>query len=141
MQAEPAKRNPIDIFAGKRLRIIRSCAKMTEDELGKHIGRSGQDVRKFERGLKRIDVMALHWIGEVLKISPMDLFGGVDVFMRELGYAEEFAASQTDEAIKKQMLHMVSLITQMTPEKRRIAEHFLELVAKDEDEQPQGEEP
>ena len=64
---------PADSFAGKRLRAARQGKDVTLEQLGKHIGVSAQQVRKYEVGQNRMSVGVLVEAASFLEV-PVDFF-------------------------------------------------------------------
>jgi transcriptional regulator with XRE-family HTH domain len=46
--------HPVDVHVGKRLRLRRSALGMSQDDLGKQVGITFQQIQKYERGTNRI---------------------------------------------------------------------------------------
>jgi transcriptional regulator with XRE-family HTH domain len=71
----PAK-NPdaIDVYVGGRVRMRRMILKMSQDNLGKQIGITFQQVQKYEKGTNRIGASRLQKIASVLGVAPSFFF-------------------------------------------------------------------
>ena len=65
--------NPVDIHVGKRMRMRRTLLGFSQDELGKALGLTFQQIQKYERGSCRIGASRLWDIGRVLK-APVSFF-------------------------------------------------------------------
>ena len=65
--------NPVDIHVGKRMRMRRTLLGYSQDELGKALGLTFQQIQKYERGSCRIGASRLWDIGRVLK-TPVSFF-------------------------------------------------------------------
>ncbi len=63
----------MDFRIGQRIRRARIDASITQQELGKHLGRSSQQVHKYERGTNRVSAGTLYAISELVGRS-MDWF-------------------------------------------------------------------
>jgi transcriptional regulator with XRE-family HTH domain len=72
---EPAN-NPVDEAVGARIRILRKRRKMSQQELGKALGVSFQQVQKYENGKNRVSASRLHLVATTLNVPITDLFDG-----------------------------------------------------------------
>jgi len=70
--------HPVDIHVGKRLRFRRSILGMSQQELGKSVGVTFQQVQKYERGLNRIGSGRLYDISVVLDVPVNFFFDDMD---------------------------------------------------------------
>ena len=68
--------HPVDIHVGKRLRVRRSMLGMSQDDLGKEIGVTFQQVQKYERGTNRIGSSRLYDISKALSVPVSFFFEG-----------------------------------------------------------------
>lgn len=67
------KPNPVDVHVGARVRLRRTLLGMSQEELGKAIGLTFQQVQKYERGANRIGASRLWDLSRVLD-CPMSFF-------------------------------------------------------------------
>lgn len=65
--------NPIDVHVGQRIRTRRILLRMSQDQLGKAIGLTFQQIQKYERGSNRIGCSRLYDISCVLDV-PVSFF-------------------------------------------------------------------
>lgn len=65
--------NPIDAHIGGRVRLRRTSLGITQQELGKLIGVTFQQIQKYEKGVNRISACALHNISVALDV-PVSFF-------------------------------------------------------------------
>jgi transcriptional regulator with XRE-family HTH domain len=71
-----AKRTePIDIEIGRRIRIHRETAGLSQTDLGNLTGVTFQQIQKYEKGSNRCSGSRLVRIATALKCKPADLFG------------------------------------------------------------------
>ena len=68
----------IDKRIGENIRHARSWAGLNQEELGKHLGITAQQVSKFELGSNRVSSSQLVQIAEKLEVKVTDLLTGVD---------------------------------------------------------------
>lgn len=69
----------IDIVVGATIKRLRRQKKLTQTELGEHIGVSFQQVQKYETGRNRVSASCLVKIARTLNVSVADLFAGVEI--------------------------------------------------------------
>jgi len=60
---------------GARLRVARELAKMSQSDLGTHLGVTFQQIQKFEKGTNRISASRIVKISEILDIDVRYLLG------------------------------------------------------------------
>ncbi len=63
----------IDVHVGKRLRVRRSLAGLSQEKLAEQIGLTFQQVQKYERGINRISAERLYQFSEILGV-PIEYF-------------------------------------------------------------------
>lgn len=66
-----------DEVIGQKIRLRRVEIKLSQDELGKALGVSFQQVQKYEKGVNRVGAARLAEIARVLKV-PMSFFYDAD---------------------------------------------------------------
>ncbi len=84
MQQDP---HPIDINVGNKLRIRRSLAGVSQDQLGKAVGLTFQQIQKYERGANRISCSRLWEFSQLLNVNTSWFFSGDGI-----GETNEFVA-------------------------------------------------
>ena len=70
----PKAPNPTDLHVGKRVRMYRVKAGISQTDLGQHLGVTFQQIQKYEKGLNRISSSRLQKISELLNIPVAALF-------------------------------------------------------------------
>ncbi|HUZ73828.1 MAG TPA: helix-turn-helix transcriptional regulator [Stellaceae bacterium] len=70
--------DPIDIHVGKRLRLARERAGLTQVELGAALGMSFQVVQKYEQGEIRVSASRLVQLSRLLKKPAAFFFEALD---------------------------------------------------------------
>src|SRR5438477_10298342 len=68
--------HPIDTSVGAQIRLRRRSLGMSQDELGREIGVSFQQIQKYENGGNRVSASRLAQIAEVLKMPFATFFNG-----------------------------------------------------------------
>jgi transcriptional regulator with XRE-family HTH domain len=67
------RRAAIDVHVGLRIRLRRTLVKMTQEDLGRELGVSYQQVQKYERGVNRVGCSRLFDLSQVL-CAPVSYF-------------------------------------------------------------------
>lgn len=70
--------NPIDAHVGRRLKICRTQAGMTQEELGALLGITFQQVQKYERATNRISASRLWDLAQSLGVPVGYFFDDMD---------------------------------------------------------------
>ncbi len=65
--------DPVDIHVGARLRLRRTLLGLTQDQLGKALNLTFQQVQKYERGANRIGSSRLYKLSQILDV-PVSFF-------------------------------------------------------------------
>jgi transcriptional regulator with XRE-family HTH domain len=60
---------PIDKYFGDRLRARRIMIEMSQDELGKKLGVSFQQIQKYEKGTNRLSAATMVSVAEILGVD------------------------------------------------------------------------
>lgn len=71
------KANSIDVAVGRRIRLHRMNAKLSQTELGNQIGVTFQQVQKYEKGVNRVGAGRLTQIAAILNVPITAFFEGV----------------------------------------------------------------
>src|ERR1700753_4259666 len=70
------EKNPVDEAVGARIRLLRKGRKISQEEFGKAIGVTFQQVQKYEIGENRVGASRLHLVAIALNVPCSDLFDG-----------------------------------------------------------------
>ena len=83
--------HPVDVHVGKRLRLRRTMLGMSQDQLGKKIGVTFQQIQKYERGVNRIGSSRLYDFSKILDTQVSYFFEEFATASQraEAGFAEE----------------------------------------------------
>lgn len=73
------KPDPIDIHVGARVRMRRNLAGLSQEQLGKSLGLTFQQVQKYERGTNRMGSSRLFQIATVLSVPVSYFFEGMNL--------------------------------------------------------------
>jgi transcriptional regulator with XRE-family HTH domain len=68
--------NPIDSLVGARIRLLRKRRKISQEQLGKAIGVTFQQIQKYESGKNRVGASRLHRVAIALDVPITELFDG-----------------------------------------------------------------
>jgi transcriptional regulator with XRE-family HTH domain len=69
-------KNPVDEAVGARIRLLRKGRKISQEEFGKAIGVTFQQVQKYEIGENRVGASRLHLVAIALNVPISELFDG-----------------------------------------------------------------
>jgi transcriptional regulator with XRE-family HTH domain len=72
----PKRADSVDKLVGQRIRAYRLGHKMSQQQLGKKVGVTFQQIQKYELGVNRIGSSRLKKIAATLKVPVAALFGG-----------------------------------------------------------------
>jgi len=70
--------NEIDIHVGQRLRLARVLRGLSQDELGKKVGVTFQQIQKYERGANRVSAGRLVALAKALELEILFFFQELD---------------------------------------------------------------
>jgi len=70
----PRNATPVDAYIGARMRERRIALNMSQDELGRALGVSFQQIQKYERGRNRVSAARLFDICKVFNVSLSSMF-------------------------------------------------------------------
>jgi transcriptional regulator with XRE-family HTH domain len=78
--------NPIDVHVGSRIRLRRTIAGISQEQLADGLGLTFQQVQKYEKGTNRVSASRLQHISEVLEV-PITFFfeGGPNALVETAG--------------------------------------------------------
>lgn len=62
--------NEIDMYVGRRVRLLRTAAGMSQQCLGQAIGVTYQQIQKYEKGHNRVSAGKMHMIAQTLGVGP-----------------------------------------------------------------------
>jgi transcriptional regulator with XRE-family HTH domain len=74
MAASQKRLNPIDVEVGRRIRMYRLNAELSQGSLGDKIGVTFQQVQKYEKGVNRVGASRLTQIANAVKVSVSAFF-------------------------------------------------------------------
>jgi transcriptional regulator with XRE-family HTH domain len=77
--------NPVDVEVGRRIRVHRMNAGLSQTELGDQIGVTFQQVQKYEKGANRVGASRLTQIATALNVPIPAFFEGANKAAREGG--------------------------------------------------------
>lgn len=68
--------HPIDVYVGKRLKALRIIRDMIQEDLGKSVGITTQQIQKYEKGHNRISASRLYEFATKLNVEVSYFFAG-----------------------------------------------------------------
>jgi transcriptional regulator with XRE-family HTH domain len=73
-KVSPRAATAVDVYIGSRMREGRTALGLSQEELGKTLGVSFQQVQKYEKGINRISAARLFEICKALKLPLASMF-------------------------------------------------------------------
>jgi transcriptional regulator with XRE-family HTH domain len=70
----PRSASAIDRYIGARMREQRLVLKMSQEQLGRELGVSFQQIQKYESGVNRVSAARLYSICKALNVSLSSMF-------------------------------------------------------------------
>lgn len=134
MQPKKEDKNLIDVFVGKRLRIVRGARCLSEEEVAKKSGLPLQHVIACEAGEKRATAPMLYKLANALEISITSLFDGVQHYMQLTNYEHKLisvAGAIADDEAREEIMGILILLQRLPSEKRQLVIQFIETLTKD----------
>lgn len=68
--------HPVDVYVGKRLRLLRSIRSMSQEVLGLYVGVTFQQIQKYEKGSNRIGASRLYQFAKLFNVNVSSFFEG-----------------------------------------------------------------
>jgi transcriptional regulator with XRE-family HTH domain len=68
----------VDRFLGLRIKQLRLCAGLTQQQLAGQLSVSNQQVHKYEKGISRFSAERLLALARVFEVAVSNLFDGYD---------------------------------------------------------------
>ena len=98
--------DPVDIHVGSRLRMRRNLIGLSQEQLGKSLGLTFQQIQKYERGINRMGSSRLFQVSKTLSVPvayffeemPASILGGA----AQPGFAEGEQAPLGNDAAAEQ---------------------------------------
>ena len=99
----------MDAHIGKRLRTRRNVLGLSQNDVGKSIGVTFQQVQKYERGVSQVAPSKLWDLRKILDVDITYFFDGLDKNSRsKAGFAEDKATFETENKLaNKETLALV----------------------------------
>lgn len=73
-KSKSAEQNIIDLYVGRRLKLLRNQKHISQKELADRLDITFQQIQKYEKGLNRLPASRMLMICFALNITPNDLF-------------------------------------------------------------------
>ncbi len=70
--------DPVDLLVAARVRILRKHFKLSQEDLGKRLGLTFQQIQKYERGTNRISAGRLFQLAKIFDVPIQELYPGKD---------------------------------------------------------------
>ena len=105
---KPRRASDADVAIGERIRARRNQIQMSQDELGRALDVSFQQIQKYEKGVNRLSSGGLVELAATLQCSAADLIGGAEKASAKSTPFSRFAASKEGVAIINAMSKIAS---------------------------------
>jgi transcriptional regulator with XRE-family HTH domain len=95
--------DPICVQMGKTLRRLRCEAGWSQEQLGRQLGVTFQQVQKYESGRNQLGVVMLHRLTRIFHLDYAEFFAGVNdgqAAARSLNAADEYATLRWSRAVQ-----------------------------------------
>lgn len=80
------KPDPVDLNAAAILHAFRAWRGLSQDDLGKAIGVTFQQIQKYEKGINRMSASALYRLSRALDVSVIEFFSGLEGVWPDTGH-------------------------------------------------------
>ncbi|MDD3030041.1 MAG: helix-turn-helix transcriptional regulator [Alphaproteobacteria bacterium] len=81
--------DPVDVHVGARLRMRRNLVGLSQEQLGKSLGLTFQQIQKYERGINRMGSSRLFQIAKTLSVPVAYFFEDIPISLTAPeGFAE-----------------------------------------------------
>lgn len=70
-------KDPVDVHIGGRLRSAREARHLTLGQVGRNLGLTYQQIRKYESGENRLSASRLYQLSKLLMVEPAYFFRGL----------------------------------------------------------------
>ncbi|WP_330169156.1 helix-turn-helix transcriptional regulator [Bartonella grahamii] len=112
-------KNPhfIDISIGKRIRHRRIAMRLSQKELGSHLGVSFQQIQKYEKGSNRVSAGCLLKIANILDV-PITFFYA-DIATKEDIPTKEHASPHAQETYSEKEHALLKNFRELQPKKQK----------------------
>ncbi len=97
---------PVDVHVGGRVRARRTLIGLSQEELGKHVGLTFQQIQKYEKGMDRIAVSRLWQFSLILRRPISWFFEGIGERKRK----------GDDRLAKRETLQLVRYLSACDPD-------------------------
>jgi transcriptional regulator with XRE-family HTH domain len=105
-QMKTSQQNIVDLYVGRRLKLLRNQKYISQKELAGRLGVTFQQIQKYEKGLNRLPASRMLAICFSLDITPNDLFR--DLLSKE--YPPKESVTYTD-----QEMELIETLRQLAP--------------------------
>ena len=86
----------VDAIVGRNIRLHRVAAGMSQQQLGRKVGVSFQQIQKYEKGINRLGAGRLMQIAQIFGVQIAVLFDGATVVPKTQRSSIGFGALMTD---------------------------------------------
>lgn len=134
--------HPVDVHVGKRLRLRRNIAGLSQEAVAKAVGITFQQIQKYERGVNRMSASRLFEFAQVLSVPITYFFEGLDpsgdysegTVSANQGYAMTESGApvfEHEEISKRETLEMMRNYYRIAPPMRKRIADLIRAIADD----------
>lgn len=89
--------DPVDIHVGARLKLRRNLLGMSQEQMGKALGLTFQQIQKYERAANRMGASRLHQIAQLLNVPVAWFFDDMPATLQpQPGFSDNKQAALED---------------------------------------------
>ncbi len=124
--------NPVDVYAGERVRRRRVDLGLSQSELGQRIGLTFQQIQKYEKGINRMGAGRLQQMAHVLMVPVPYFFDGAPLGGRSPDKPKDEIVSVSDVSKFLAMPEgraLAKALRRIEPDVRRAISALIEKIA------------
>jgi transcriptional regulator with XRE-family HTH domain len=114
--------HPNDVLVGANIRAYRVAARISQIDMGKHLGVTFQQIQKYEKATNRVGAGRLLIIANLLKVPVTAFYDGAKMAgnatspIKLLGRRDAFTLAEAFSKIEKKRVrrHIVSLVVSLS---------------------------
>ncbi len=118
--------HPVDAFVGEKIRARRAIMGLSQQDLGRALDLTYQQIQKYESGMNRVVSSRLYEMARVLRVSIPFFFEGLDSYVKAAAAAgmsdkeqAVFSGPQEDVMSKKETIDLLRAYYSIEDEKVR----------------------
>lgn len=122
--------SPIDVHVGQRVRLRRTLLGLSQNQLGKAVGLTFQQIQKYESGMNRISASRLFDFARLLRVPIAYFFEDAGAASIAAHVAVASPSDGRDPAMRRETLELVRAYYRIdNPQTRRSIKELLDAMA------------